>query len=133
MSGKIVITDDVPELIANVVPFLINHNGDANTHTYFTPTKRSVDATGETEAQFRGLRLVGVESHLGNKAGYICDSSEFLQLDPSGNGDAVPCKQFVATHKFNKLIAFGHGAPPAHCSKHLLLQELDEISAAVHG
>lgn len=133
MSGKIVFSEDVPELTVNVVPFLIDHNGEANTHTFFTPTKRLLEATGEMEAHFRGLRLVGVESNLGNKVGYICESSEFLQLDSSGNGDAVTCKQFVATHKFDKLIAFGHGAPPAHGSKHLLLHELDEVSNAIHG
>lgn len=133
MSGKLIFSDDTPELVANVVPLLINHNAEANTHTYFTPTKRLVEATGDTEAHFRGLRLVGVDVNLGHKIGYVCDSSEFLQPDPSGNGEAVTCKQFVATHKFDKLLAFGHGAPPAQGSKHLLFHELDEVSNAIHG
>lgn len=132
MSGTISVSEDVPLLTANVVPFLINHNGEANTHTYFTPSK-SERANGETEAQFRGLRLIGKDCDLGNKVGYICSASEFLRPDPAAPGGAVTCKQFVATHKFEKLVVFGHEAPPPKGSKHLILCELDVVAEAVHS
>lgn len=132
MSGKISVPDDVSVLTANVVPFLVSHNGSANTHTYFTPSKTKLD-TGESEAQFRGLRLVGSRCDLGDKVGYVCDVSEYLQSDPQEPGEAVTCKQFVATHRFDELIAYGHEAPPPSNSKYRLIVELDMVSQAVHS
>lgn len=132
MSGKITVSSEIPLIIANVVPFLINHNGEANTQTYFTPMKKELP-TGMTEAQFRGLKLLGNDCALGEKTGYVCSVSEFLVPDPSGSGEPVTCKQFVATHKIDKLIAYGHEAPPPLQSKYKMIQELDLISDAVHS
>lgn len=133
MSGKITASPELPVLTANIVPFLINYTGVADTHKYFSPSKRVLENTGKIEAQFRGLRLVGVESDLGLKLGYVCDLSEYLQLDPSGSGEAITCKQFVATHTFERLIVFGHEIPPVSSSKYCSIHELDLISEAVHS
>lgn len=132
MSGKIIIPDGLQDLTANVLPVLIHYNGEANTHTYFTPYKRTLPS-GETEAQFRGLRLLGKESLLGNKTGYVCEPSEYLQPNPSGSEEPITCKQFVGTMKFEKLVVFGHDTLPPSTGKHLLFHELDEIAEAIHG
>lgn len=133
MSGKISIPDDVPVLTANVVPFLISHNDSANTHTYFTVSKIKLESTGEYEAQFRGLRLIGTQCDLGDKVGYVCDVSEYLKPDPVEAGATMTCKQFVATNRIEELLVYGHEAPPPSNSKYRLLQELDMVSQAVHG
>lgn len=128
--------DSTPELVINIVPCSIQYTGDANTGTFFTPSKRQ-RKVGEKEvvtAQFRGLNLVGEKIDIGERNGQVLVSSEFLVSDPkSGTDDIITAKQYSGIANFNELIVYGHdNSTPLDC-KWKMIREWEKISEAIHS
>lgn len=136
MTSKIVIGGDGPEFAVNVVPCSIHYTGDANTATFFKPSKKQINQGDNhvVTAQFRGLKLVGDQIDISNKNGQILTSSEILVNDPSkSDGDISIVKQYSAIGNFRELNVYGHDNPLSQNSKWKMLDEWEKIAEAIHS
>lgn len=134
MSSKILVGDDVPEVAINIVPFSIQYSGNADTRTFFTPSKRSevqLDQPIET-AQFRGLKLVGEKECLGDKIGQVVVCSEVLERDDASD-EIRTVKQYSGVAKFLEFTVYGHDSLPLLTNKWKLLGEWEKIAEVIHS
>lgn len=136
MTSRIVVGDNTPEFVVSIVPCSIQYTGDANTATFFTPSKRQRTEGGNDveTAQFRGLKLVGEKIDIGNRNGQILTSSEFIVNDPSnGTDDIMTAKQYSGIGKFSELIVYGHDIAPHLNCKWKMVGEWEKIAEAIHS
>lgn len=135
MSSTVNITDQLPEVTANVVPCKFHYTGPANTEKFWTPTKITERYQNQDviAGNFRGLKLLGQDVDLRNKIGFVCNESEFLIQNPESSDDIKVCKQYTSIAKFDKFTIFGHDSLPPQNSKWKQLAEWDRISDAIHS
>lgn len=131
MCSKIIITDSVPEVRASIVPMLIQYTGEANTEDFYTASRRTKDGT--SEAQFRGLRLLGQTLDIGNKNAFVLASSEYLVQDPSDPENIQTAKQYAPVAKIKDFTIFGHDSFAPLNSKWKLMSEWDTVADAIHS
>lgn len=136
MTSKIVVGDNTPEFVVNIVPCSIQYTGDASTTTFFTPSKRQRSEGGNDveTAQFRGLKLVGEKIDIGNMNGQILTSSEFIVNDQSsGTDDIITAKQYSGIANFTELIVYGHDNSPHLNCKWKMVGEWGKIAEVIHS
>lgn len=135
MSSSISVSDSLPEVTVNVVPFRIQHSGPANTNAYFTSSKfeETVGERVEQTAQFRGLRLVGEDVSLGDKKGVILAGSELLVPSEEEESGFTTIKQYVAQALFDKLQVYGHDSVAPLTSQWKLAKEWDAVADVLHS
>ncbi|ABN66441.1 predicted protein [Scheffersomyces stipitis CBS 6054] len=134
MSNTISISE-VPNVIANLVPMHIQYSGPAKTNEYFTPSKTQED--GNTNAYFRGCKLVGTEITLKNHTGYIINKSETLVHDPEmaddGSGDNIKTvSTYSPTAKFETITIYGHDVPADKYNQWRLINEQQDVADILH-
>ncbi|ODV78129.1 ribonuclease H1 small subunit [Suhomyces tanzawaensis NRRL Y-17324] len=132
MSDSIQALEDVPKVVANVLPLHIQYSGPAKANEYFTASRCTEQLGDKTVdvAYFRGSRLVGQESHLGENTGYIVNASESLAHDEEGEVKTI--KTYTSVAQFNQLNIFGHDSLAELDNQWSLLNEWVGISHVLH-
>lgn len=136
--------DAIPTVAANLLPCHIQYTGDANTETYFTPSKTTeINENNEVKdvAHFRGLKLVGVTIKLNDLGytGYLLNKSESIekvQTEYSEEFEQEAEIKTVYTHtpvaKFHDLTVYGHDAPVEPSCQWNLIGEWQKLSDVIH-
>lgn len=130
MSDKIQLHDGITEYDANVVPCKIHYTGEADTESYFTPTKDTEN--GDSVAYFRGCKFVGKPVDISNYTGYIIEKSEVLAPGDTPD-DYKVVNTHTATGKFNNLTVYGHDRLPTLSDPYILMNQWQLLSSAIHS
>ncbi|KAK6465666.1 ribonuclease H2, subunit C [Scheffersomyces coipomensis] len=137
MSDTIQINNEVPTVIANLVPVHIEYSGPAATKEYFTPSKTSENS--QDIAYFRGCKFIGDKVDFNDKyTAYIMNKSESLvrveDNENDYNGDNVKSvSTYIPIAKFNSINVYGHDTRIAENNQWSLLKEWNEISDIIHS
>ena len=124
---------DVPAVTVNILPVKIQYTGPANTKDYFTPSK-IIDKSQDrdvTTAYFRGLKLAGETVDLGDKVGYICNSTERLK-ELADTLDIETVREYSPIAKFDQFTVYGHDSSTSENNKWKMMKEWEAISDAVN-
>ncbi|CAH2353899.1 hypothetical protein CLIB1423_13S01354 [[Candida] railenensis] len=133
---SIEINKDSPHLqqmTANLVPVHIQYTGDANTNEYFSPSKSTETASGNSIAFFRGLKLVGQPIELpANSTAYLVNKSESMVAAPETPQGFKTVNNYIPEGKLDTLVAYGHDTTLPSNSQYASLVEWDTISNIIH-
>ncbi|KAK6205123.1 ribonuclease H2 non-catalytic subunit-domain-containing protein [Scheffersomyces amazonensis] len=140
MTDTVNISNDVPEIVANLVPVHIEYSGSANTQEYFTDSKIRED--GHEVAYFRGCKLVGNNVDFANNyTAYVMNKSESLiRIQDNGNNEFNGLEETVKSvnsynpvGKFTSINVYGHDAPLSQTNQWQLVNEWHDISEIIHS
>lgn len=135
MKTNVNIVKDVPLVNVNLVPCKIQYTGPSNTEEFFTPSKKSEKWQEQdvVTASFRGLKFIGENIELKNKVGYICNSTETLEMNPDEPEKIETLKELKPVAKFEGITVYGHDSRPSENNKWKLLNEWDAVAEAIHA
>ncbi|CAI5759527.1 unnamed protein product [Candida verbasci] len=121
MSTIEVNKDQNENVVASLLPFQIQYNGDINTLDYFTPSKLKESNNNDNKlldiAYFRGRKLVGetIDLEKINYMGYIITKSEYALDNSIENEENIvntemiqTANKFTSVANFDKLTVYGH-------------------------
>lgn len=144
MPDSIKVPEDIPTLSASLLPCHIQYTGEADTETYFTPSKTTeINENNEKKniAHFRGLKLVGETTDLKELGytGFLVNKSEAIERvkqDYEQDFDHESAIKTVFTHtavaKFNEFTVYGHDAPAEPTNQWKLIGEWQQLSSVIH-
>lgn len=135
MRTKISVPADLPDAELNLVPCKIQYTGPADANKLFTTSKRPERWQNKNvvTSSFRGLKLIGEEVPLRQKAGYVCNTTELVKECENEDAGSESIKEFTAIAKFEKLTVYGHDSCAPATNKWKMLNEWDEVANAIHS